>query len=230
MDVLLTSQWDDVFQALQRADFDPREFERDVEYSALGRASVLRHASSAYFVFLVDGSNKHFGRCSPGESTREQLVQPYYGTWHALLEMVGRWLGWLRREVTAFDLWGQLAIERELIAPTFNAREDTPFSPAEQAEIQRTLVELKSYASQSLALNSTQYGAIESQLDYLADAATRLNRNDWRTLFVGALVALALEAVVPPDAVRGVLVLGLRALAHMFGIDVPQLPTESGFG
>ena len=47
-------------------------------------------------------------------------------------------------------------------------------------------------------------------------------------MFLGAFLSLLLEAIVPPETVREILVLTLRALASLFGGDVPELPGGGG--
>jgi hypothetical protein len=58
---------------------------------------------------------------------------------------------------------------------------------------------------------------------YLEDAAARgLGRIDWRNAFVGVMMGVVVEAILPPEVVREVVTLTLRGLAHLFGL--PSLP------
>ena len=103
--------------------------------------------------------------------------------------------------------------------------ENTPFAPSEQAQIIEQLRELREFVRSSYQLSTSQLTAIEKRLDYLAEAATRLGRLDWRNLMVGALLGLIVEAVVPPEPIRAILGLIVRGLGHLFGGGAPpELP------
>lgn len=225
MHTLLTSQQDDVFEHITAAGFDPREFEWTV-WARAGEdtAQALRHSSGGFFEFRHYNQNR-FGYCSPGRDTREQGIFPDGGSWKTLLLGVGVWLGWLEREISAPNLWGQLAIEGELMATPPALTENKAFTNEELTQIATRLEELKRYARQAYQLTPGQQEAVDARLDYLVDAASRTPRRDWHTLFVGTLVGLALDVVVPADAARGLLVVGLRSLGHLFGVDATlELP------
>lgn len=226
---LLTSQQDDVFALVGAAGFDPREFEWTI-MAVAGRetAQTLQHSSGAFFQFHLADDRYHFGYCSPGRETREQEVGSEWGSWGELLPGVAAWLDYIQREVSAPNFWAQLDIERELIAAPPAATENTPFTAEEQAEIAARIEELKRYARQTYQLTAAQYEAIDARLDYLVDASTRAGRRDWQLLLIGALMGLALEAIIPPESVRGLMVLGLRGLAHLLGVDTPELPGGGG--
>jgi hypothetical protein len=211
---LLQSQETAVFVAVQEAGFSPREF-RLVE-------AKLIHASGAFFNFSSDARSRFVITCEPGnEHAQERRL---FGSWQNVMQHLHEWLGWLRREVEAPDLWGQLEQERELVASPPTVVENTPFTADEQAQIARQLGEIKAYVRQTHQLTEAQYEAIETRLDYLIDASSRTPRIDWRTMFIGAFLSLLLEAIVPVEPVRDILVMSFRALANLFGGDLPELP------
>lgn len=218
-----------MFRAVQKAGFDPHEFEwRQGPGQLPGEhAPALRHTSGAFFQFEIDGTN-HYGYYAPGPQTLGQSVEPRYGSWHSLLEAVERWLEFLRREIETPDLWSELARERELVASPPAEAENTSFTAVEQAQIAHQLSEIKTYVRQTHKLTAAQYEAIDARLDYLVEAASRMGRIDWRNAFVGAFLGAVVQAVIPQDPVRDILALTLRGLAQLFGVDVPELPGGGG--
>jgi hypothetical protein len=137
---------------------------------------------------------------------------------------VPEWLGYLRREIEAPDLWGVLQDERELLAGATSSTANTPFTAAEKGEIVAQLNEVKALIRAQYQLNKGELEAIESRLDYLADAANRLGRVDWREALAGALLGLVVQMVVPVEPVRAALTVLGRALGHMFEAGPLELP------
>ena len=68
-------------------------------------------------------------------------------------------------------------------------------------------------------LDGHQRRVLEVNVSYAKDAATRLPRVDWWNAVVGALVAVALTALIPPEAIRAALLLASHALVGMLGMD-----------
>jgi hypothetical protein len=226
---LLTSQWDDAFTAITASGLDPREFRRDERRSLINPVAVpaiVHEPTGSYFVFDWEPSypsSGHLAVFSPGLQTYEETA--LQGDWYRQMDVVRQWLQNVRREYTAPDLWAELERERELLAGEGSpVMENTPFTPEEQEHIARQMRELGEYVRQNYDLAAEQAAALESRLDYLVDAAKRTSRLDWRTLLVGTMFQLAVEAIVPPEAVRHGLVWALRGLGALFGVEPPDFP------
>ena len=122
-------------------------------------------------------------------------------------------------------MWNELEHERKLLAMQLSEEaENTPFAPAEQAVISRQLGEIREYVRTNYELSEAQFAVLENRLTYLEGAAARLPRFDWQEALKGVLLTLAVEAVLPPEVIRQVLVLAMRGLAHLFGGALPELP------
>jgi hypothetical protein len=224
---LLTSQWNSVFTAIKAAGLVPREFERREKESTFSTSRVpmlVHRPTGGYFVFDWEPERMqgHYAVFCPGIYGYEDRHFP--GEWGQQMEYVRAWLNNVRREHTTADLWTEVERERELLgadripAPA----ENTPFTPDEQKRIAAHLHELGQYVRQNYALAPEQYDALESRLDYLTAAAARTGRLDWRTMFVGTMFSLGVEAILPPDVIRQGLVFALRGLGALFGVDVPD--------
>jgi hypothetical protein len=204
---------------------NPAEFERANISSprANGFVPVLRHLpSEASFTFDFE-DNQHWANYTPGYD--RPLDERAAGNWDGQLNYVKQWLGYLKREWLAPNLWAELQAQRDLVAGLAeHADGNTPFTNEEQAEIARKLGEVKTYVRQTRDLTGAQYEAIETKLDYLAGAAGRLGRFDWRNTFVGAFVGAVIQSELPPEPVQDILNLALRGLGHLFGVHIPELP------
>jgi hypothetical protein len=66
---------------------------------------------------------------------------------------------------------------------------------------------------------------LEAKLDYLAAAAGRLGRIDWREVFAGTMLTFVLTAALPPESARDILLTVLRSIGHILGHEFPELPS-----
>lgn len=226
-----------VFSQIKLAKLDPADFvwleeASEVTKMGLGRETftveVLGHAPTGYyFKFDVNANTNMSDQWAirlPGSDGPRRRDNA--GTWELVFEYLADWLRHVKAEHDAPDLWAEFANAQKQLGNVPTEIENTPFTTDEQNEIARQLQELKTYTRQTYELNEEQYRAIESRLDYFADAATRLPRIDWRNAFVGALLGLVLQNVVPPEPVQHLFYVVLRGLAHMFGGGdaLPELP------
>jgi len=203
--------------------FDPREFELVDRQSEGGVWPTLMHTPTAFSFTIIETQDARFRvTFMPGETTwRESYGN---GSWDQVIATrLPMWLRYVRREIEAPDLWGELRREAELVAGDLNAADNTPFSPDEQAQVRRHLDEVKQLIRANQALTATQLDAIDSRIDYLAEATERLGRIDWREAFVGSMLGLVVQSVVPPQPIREVMFFVLRAVGHMFGFHLPAI-------
>ena len=104
--------------------------------------------------------------------------------------------------------------------------ENTPFTPDEQNEIAARLQALAEHARRTYSLSAAQMRALDTKLDYLADAARRLGRKDWLNVCAGAILGYILSASLPPEAARDMFLGLARAIGHLWGLpDLPMLPS-----
>jgi hypothetical protein len=137
---------------------------------------------------------------------------------------LGLWLSEVKHDLETPNLWTQLRQDQEtLTTATSEDAENTPFTAAEQAEIANQLREIKEYVTKTYDLSAGQMHVLETRLDSIRDAASRLGRRDWLTWVAGTLTIL--QAVLPPGAIRHILLMTLRSAAHLLGHPIPELPS-----
>jgi hypothetical protein len=221
----LLQKWQNnqIFEAIQNAGLDPRDFDPK---EADAEVRIKHKWSESYFI--VGGNAGHYvGRYVVGDAP-DWRYEAY--SWQTLMERVSGWLKDVKRDLETPDLWAELQRETELLGDTSKyATENTPFTPEEQKEIVGRLKELAEYAGRTYWLSGEQMQVLDAKIDYLVDAAGRLGRTDWRSVFVGAIVSYILTAAIPPESARSVLLTFmklLRAIAPLFGHVLPELPDD----
>jgi hypothetical protein len=175
--------------------------------------------------FTLSGVGLYSGEYVVGDS---EISWPYKDIiWPSVPKRVRKWAEEVKHDLDTPDLWAELKREREILTGArFEAAENTPFTPAEQAEIARQLLEIKEYVKKTYSLSSQQWSAIEDRLDEAKEAAKRVGRKDWLLLFYGVMFTVIVTALLPPEAVQHILIAALQGLAHLFsaGGTPPQLP------
>jgi hypothetical protein len=229
---LLKSQKNSVFEIVQSAGLDPAEFEwterRSID-SPIPAPALVHRPSNAWFTFDFDAlAQHHLGHYSPGTETAEDVMRA--GSWAAHLTNVAQWLQNLKREFYAPNLWDELAKQRELTAATepSDDADNAPFTLEEQEKIASQLREIRELLVRTERLEGERLRAVESRLDYLQEASTRMGRRDWLNIFYGAVFSWALTALVSPDSAREVLIAAAQGLGDLFGGGIPQLPRPYG--
>lgn len=187
-----------------------------------GHAPRLVHRKTNYIF--------QFGDWSGGGTARYHLTwQPAYHaaqtdtyseTWPAVIHVVAKWVAAIADEHRAIDLWKTVgeAIPAPATQP-FN-EENTPFSDAERKAIVARLDELEHYIAETHHLPEAQRQEVAGRLDYLKGAAGRLGRIDWRNIFVGQMVAMVFDRLVPPGALHSIMQFAFQAfqaLPAIFG-------------
>ena len=87
--------------------------------------------------------------------------------------------------------------------------ENTPFTSDEQAQIVEQIQQIKAYMHTTYSVSEAQMLSLEARLDDVAAAAGRVGRKDWGLMLCGVVFGFIVDNVVPPDAARDILVMGV---------------------
>lgn len=218
-------QRNDIFRAVAAGGLDLSE----CEFVAQGNSAWVQHAlSKSVFIIGDDGQDHYMGRVEVGDNKPGSYGA---GDWDSVLPHIEQWAAEVKRyaEIDAEipDLWAELRREKEFLADVqYNNAGNTPFNPAEQAEVARRLLEIKEQAQQTYSLTNDQTEHLEARFDEVEEASRRLGRKDWLLLFYGTLFTLILTDFLPPHAAQHILVSVLQGLGHLFGIGglPPSIP------
>lgn len=195
---LLKSQKNDILILIKEAGLAPSEFDwEDIE--SVDDPGSLRTHQFNQLVHRPSGYAALFGTdylaFSPGQETQNETE--YKLNWVGKYLSVKRWLSYLRRELETPDLWASVAQEAELLSLEPADATNSPFTDEEMAQIKRAIEEIRTYITSTHELSDEPLRRVNDKLDYLIDASTRLGRIDWKNLFVGALISLAIQQLTP---------------------------------
>lgn len=187
--------------------------------------TMLHHRPSKSFVDIVDSGDPigyyryrwhvEDGPASPGITVCRN--------WGDLLEQIAYWAEEVAYVIETSDLWAELKRAPEIMTVARAAEpSNAPFTLAEQADISRSLDEIKKIVREKFELTSEQMSAIQDRLDDITEASERLNRKDWIMVLYGGLVSTFMTDAVPPGVVQVVLAMVIHAVAHTSLVSVSR--------
>lgn len=174
-DGLLRTQRNNLFQVLEQAGEDPRDFEWVRGLVGRVHADVLAHSESGhYFAIAPDGAYFHMEWTPDAEQLKGQGATPY---WANVGPEVSRWLRYMRRELEAPDFWTSVLAQSDLLQDATDPRENGPLSELERDEVRRR-VEAAKRLLLDAGLDGAAMADADRKLDYLVEAADRMGRFD----------------------------------------------------
>jgi hypothetical protein len=108
------------------------------------------------------------------------------------------------------------------------AGENTPFTPAERAEIINQLRAIRDSVRKNYGLSAAQLAAIDNRLAEAEEASKRLGRKDWKSLFYGVVFGLIVNDAIPPDVAQHIFTGVVQGIAHLLGGGPPPGPWMLG--
>lgn len=96
-------------------------------------------------------------------------------------------------------------------------QENTPFTPAERAEIIQQLRAIRDSVRKNYELSAEQLAAINKRLKETEEASKRLGRKDWKSMFYGIVFGLMVNDAIPPDVAQHIFTGVAHGIAHLFG-------------
>jgi hypothetical protein len=212
-------QWNAIFEAVAGG-LDARECTLEYDDSRVRITHVPSKSS-----FLLEGNPGHYTATAVVGDAAPRPSESF--TWAKVEERVQQWAEEVERDVATPDLWADLQRERQIITGArYEDVENTPFTSEEQAEIAQQLRQIKEFVRKTYPLSETQVLDLEARLDVIEAAAGRIGRKDWLLLVGGVMAGVIITDLLPPGAVRHILLMLLHGLEHLFGgWDLPpQLP------
>jgi len=148
------------------------------------KVSVLTHRPTEYFCKFAGYSVKF----SPAPKERV-AYERHNDDFSRILSLTKQWLGELKKEVEAPDLWATISSEKALSAAVSSPNLDnSPLTPAEQSLIETKLDEIKAYILAGQHFTSEQAEFVQGEFAYLEESSRRFGRKDWLRVLMGVLV------------------------------------------
>lgn len=196
---LMASQRNEVLESIKYYGLEPFNFEWGTSLSSrIDKlyVPVLRFKNSDFFFKFDCELGRHYAVYSPGE----EKITDYFNTdsWHHQRNCCDSWLSYLKREITAPDLWSEVA--KYQIPSGMEVKPDIlneQFTIPQVERIVQGLQQIKDYLEKEKLISKEHREFVEEKLNYLAEAARRQGRKDWIHTAIGVLgticVALTLS-------------------------------------
>jgi hypothetical protein len=213
---LLQSQKNSLFEVIEEIDFFSHNQFELVENDSMGDFKTrieFRANRNFYFAFFdTDYVNNLYVNYSPGQ---EQITDSSsHITFDYALQYFENWLYYLKREVTAPNLWEKFKTEISGIQYSNNF-ENQKFTFSEFTEIAEKIEVLKNSLS-SIPLILNQQQEIILRLDHLSETAKELGKFDWVNLFIGTIVSIIIQLNVTPENANAIWDLIKRVFNNYF--------------
>ncbi|KPK71145.1 hypothetical protein AMJ87_07610 [candidate division WOR_3 bacterium SM23_60] len=137
-------------------------------------------------------NDRHYAIFSPG--VEKSIEEEYVGSWEIQLEFVEQWLKQLKKETSELDLWEEIV--RQQAPSDFDFEADVlakQFTPHQLANITDGLNQIRRYIQNDVTLLAEHHDMVMGRLDYLQQAAKRMNVKDWILVCIGMLFQTALQ-------------------------------------
>ncbi|MFC2021339.1 hypothetical protein ACFLU1_06130 [Chloroflexota bacterium] len=223
-----------LFQTLAREGFDPKLFtleHANIEEDGFFDQIVLVGSPLRFFIGLGDSFNEFdykYIRFAPNFNTtlslREQLRR-----FQNLNELESAVVYWLENHVQPYlsellepDLWQQMQLETPLVTGEALTSLDTnQFTDEEKLQIKMSINEFKVLVINQFKPSAEKLELIEGRLAYLTEAVDRLNRYDWRSVAISAIISISVALTLDTEGGRLLFDLFTRAFSNIAGLLPP---------
>lgn len=137
-------------------------------------------------------------------------------SWDEALRYFQVWLALVKAETETPDVWTIARQQREWLTSSEGAfKANTPFTKPEQEQIAHHLRTIEEYTIKTYRLQEAEATHVREQLAYLADAATRVGRFDWKNLASSTFIQIVLTLGLDPDKTQKLLGLATQLLGPL---------------
>lgn len=186
---LLTTQKDHLYDQIIDSDyFTPSQFK--IEEKEI-KTSII-YIDSDYF-FDINETRNVINRFTTVYSPADEITKDIYPdcNWTEIQTLFSNWLIFLERELTAENKWDRLFKEMNYLKVA-KISDESRFTYNEYLDLSIKIESIKTGIN-SIPLSDFQLKAISSQLDHLLSIANDLNKFDWQSLFLGAIISVIIQ-------------------------------------
>lgn len=217
-----------LFQTLGREGFDPKHFALEQVGDEANRfvdQIVLKGTPLRFYIRQGPTFQKYdskFTTFSPEYSLSD--VTPSSG-FFPIEKLETVFVDWLHKhaqpcitEYTEPDLWQQMQYEAPLVTGEMLSSGDIAlFSDEEKRQIKMSINEFRVLVLKQFEPSTAELEIIDGRLNYLTEAVDRLNRTDWRSVAISAMVAISVALTLDTEAGRVLFDLFVKAFSSVAG-------------
>jgi hypothetical protein len=214
---LTKKQRNDVFEWVRAFGWRNEEFHWGK--AQIGRTKeilpALLYKADEEYHFAIDPMARDYVAVRFRPGVDEYVTEEDGLDWPDVAQQLVRWLGALREELEAPDLWAELAQTPEVLE-TGDPDHNDPLTPAEIRAIGDRIDQARAFL-EAAELQPETLADANRKLDYLMSATSRLGRFDWRNLAVGIVFSIAVAAAFDPNRAREMFDLLLGGVRMLLG-------------
>ncbi|MFA6355951.1 MAG: hypothetical protein WCY23_02450 [Candidatus Omnitrophota bacterium] len=193
---ILKAQKEWVFNKIVELGLKPSEFEwgkTKSGYISDTEVLYLKYINTAYY-YKFDFYDVEYYYCYYSPGAEKPLEKVFTKKWIDIASSVIDWLISLEKEISIIDPWEEISSYKPGDKVDLGDEiTNSPFSSPQIERIIKAIEKLKSEIERNYNLDKEQKEIVNSKLDYLIDKAKTIGRIDWRNIFAGTIVNLAVD-------------------------------------
>ena len=221
-----------LFRAIAREGLNPKLFALehvDNEISRFVTQIVLKGTELRFFIRQgstfqdYDCKFVYFG---PNITSSDVIPFDKFFNIEQLEEVFITWLhdhaGLYISEQTEPDLWQQMQLETPLVTgEALTSVDINQFTDEEKLQIKLSINEFKALIINQFEPSAVEIELIEGRLAYLTEAVDRLNRFDWRSVAISAIISMSVALTLDTEGGKLLFDLFIRAFSNIAGLLPP---------
>jgi len=187
-----------LYKLIERAGMEPAGFEWFLDKTSYAdEAHTLKCKNSSYFFAFLYFDGNWNAIYSPGNNITHVNVGKCI--WNEMLSQFVTWLSNLEREDRSEDPWELLGKYKPEGVDDFLLAGENKFTYDEVESLSRMLSGLKKSIIKEFSLDGDKVTLVNNKLDVLLEKAKKFDRIDWKNLFVGNLMGIAMALALNPE-------------------------------
>lgn len=223
-----------LFQTIAREGFDPKLFTLeyvDTEKSGFYDQIVLKGSPLCFSIAVgstYDLYDYEFTLFAPNFPISKSRGERAMG-WCDLDRLEEALIEWLKNHVRPYlsellepNLWQQMQLETPLVTGEVPSSEDIAyFTNEEKQQLKMSVSEFRLLVLKEFNPSTPELEIIDGRLNYITGAVDRLNRIDWRSIAISAVLAISLALTLDTESGRLLYDLFIKAFSSVVGL-LPQ--------
>ena len=182
----------------------------------------MSHAATGAFVTFSESDGGFWLRWWPSE--QRSTLYGISKSWPEAMVNVRSWLGAVRRDHSAPDLWAEIAKGQAIPGAADSPEYRKKFSAEELKLLESGLADIGRYISTTQPLDPAAKQQVSKRFAYLLDAAKQGARKiDWLNIFVGQVVNMISNGLLGPEFYGSIMTHATMALNAVFQLGVKLL-------
>ena len=195
---------------------DPASFEWKEESSkVVGLIHVLTHPSTRSFMRVGYSLGQYDHGYELDYWPRRGELDAPGDEFQTLFPEIRTWLEWVKEESDAPDLWAIARESRAWLGSSGAEGGNDSFTQNQVDQIVQHLQTIEAFTVKNYHLNAAHQAFVHGRMEYLAEAAARVGRLDWKNIFASTLLNIIVTIGLDPVKAQGLYGLATQLLGPL---------------